>query len=185
MPTFYKTLYLVIDDTRGKEHYLWDGGLLSNTPLTELLQAHHYYYYENQVEEMAGPGDENWKYLTDDQWQTIKIPDLKEVYLVNVNPSLQERTPSDHDNALSRCLDISLSDKTRIVQSTLQTIGDIIDIVGSYRDLAMRLVNKFNTEAEVEKINTVFEDFISDKAYERVRDLVGKAKLNEIHETIL
>lgn len=42
--------YKVIEDTKGNEHYLWDGGLLSNTPLTELLQAHHYYYYENKVE---------------------------------------------------------------------------------------------------------------------------------------
>jgi NTE family protein len=63
--------YKVIEDTKGNEHYLWDGGLLSNTPLTELLQAHHYYYYENKVEEMAGPGSKNWKDLTDNDWKKI------------------------------------------------------------------------------------------------------------------
>jgi NTE family protein len=178
--------YKVVEDTKGKENYLWDGGLLSNTPLTELLQAHHYYYYENKVEEMGGPGSENWKNLTDDDWKKISIPDLKEVYLVNVNPTLQKHRPSDHDNALSRCLDISLSDKTRIVQSTLQTIGDIIDIVGSYRDLAMRLVNEFGADAQQStKIITVLKNFISEEAYKRVPDPIEKAKLNEIHETVL
>ncbi|MGC2573334.1 MAG: patatin-like phospholipase family protein [Candidatus Nitrosopolaris sp.] len=178
--------YKVIQDTKGDEHYLWDGGLLSNTPLTELLQAHHYYYYENKVEEMAGPGSENWKNLTDDDWKKISIPDIKEVYLVNVNPTLQKDRPSDHDNALSRCLDISLSDKTRIVQSTLQTIGDMIDIVGSYRDLAMRLVNEFGIDTQQSpKITKVLKNFISDEAYKRVSDPVDKAKLNEIHEAVL
>ncbi len=43
--------YKVVEDKEGNEHYLWDGGLLSNTPLTELLQLHHYYYYEYKVEE--------------------------------------------------------------------------------------------------------------------------------------
>ena len=178
--------YKVVEDTKGKEHYLWDGGLLSNTPLTELLQAHHYYYYENKVEEMARPGNDNWKNLTPDDWKKISIPDLQKVYLINVNPTMQQRKPSDHDNALSRCLDISLSDKTRIVQSTLQTIGDILDIVGSYRDLAMRLVNELGTDATTrDKILKIFQDYISDDAYKHVSDAMGKAKLNEIHETIL
>jgi NTE family protein len=178
--------YKVIQDTKGKEHYLWDGGLLSNTPLTELLQAHHYYYYENKVEEMAGPGNDNWKNLRTEDWKKISIPDLQNVYLINVNPITQQRNPSDHDNALSRCLDISLSDKTKIVQSTLQTTGEIIDIVGSYRDLAMRLVNELGTDPTTrDKILTIFKHFISDDAYKHVSDAIGKAKLNEIHETIL
>ena len=106
--------YKVVQDKKGNEHYLWDGGLLSNTPLTELLQLHYYYYYEHKVEEKGGSGNENWKNLTSKDWDEISIPDLKEVYLINVNPTTQPSRPIDHDNALSRCLDINLSDKTRI-----------------------------------------------------------------------
>jgi NTE family protein len=102
-----------VQDKEGNEHYLWDGGLLSNTPLTELLQLHHY-YYDYKVEQKGG-----WRNLTPEDWKEISIPDLKEVYMINVNPTIQPRKPSDHDNALSRCLDIALSDKTRIVQGTL------------------------------------------------------------------
>jgi NTE family protein len=184
--------YKVIEDTMGNEHYLWDGGLLSNTPLTELLQAHYYYYYENKVEEMAGPGSEKWRDLTDDDWKKISVPDIKEVYLINVNPKGQNSRPSDHDNALSRCLDISLSDKTRIVQSTLQDIGDFIDIIGSYRDLAMRLINEFGKEPQQSpKIMKVLNEFISKEAYERVsgpdvdKAKVDKKKLKEIHQAVL
>ena len=173
--------YKVVEDKEGNEHYLWDGGLLSNTPLTELLQLHHYYYYEYKVEEKGG-----WRNLTPEDWKVISIPDLSEVYMINVNPTIQPRKPTDHDNALSRSLDIALSDKTRIVQSTLQNIGELIDIIGSYRDLAIRLANEFGTDAQQStKIITIFKDFISEEAYKKVSDPNEKSKLNEIHETIL
>ena len=47
--------------------YFWDGGLLSNTPFRELLRAH------------------------EDYWTVIEsgnntIPDLREVYIVNLHP---------------------------------------------------------------------------------------------------
>ena len=158
--------YKVVEDKEGNEHYLWDGGLLSNTPLTELLQLHHYYYYEYKVEEKGG-----WRNLTPEDWKEISIPDLREVYMINVNPTIQPSKPTDHDNALSRCLDIALSDKTRIVQSTLQNIGELIDIIGSYRDLAIRLANEFGTDAQQStKIITILKDFISEEAYKKVSD---------------
>ena len=57
----------------------WDGGLLSNTPFRELIQAH------------------------EDYWVNVrhcdKIPDL-EVYLVNLHPSKIETIPIDHDGVL-------------------------------------------------------------------------------------
>jgi NTE family protein len=58
--------------------YFWDGGLLSNTPFRELLQAHEDYWVNVE--------------------KCDKIPDL-EVYLVNLHPSKIDRTipPMDHD----------------------------------------------------------------------------------------
>lgn len=176
--------YKIVKDKKGNEHYLWDGGLLSNTPLTELLQLHYYYYYEHKVEEKGGPGADNWKNLTSKDWDEISIPDLKEVYMINVNPTTQPSRPIDHDNALSRCLDINLSDKTRIVQSTLESTDEIIDILGSYRNLAISLVKEFGADAQ-QKIITILKNFISEKAYDKVSDPNERAKLNEIHETIL
>ena len=174
----------VIEDNKGNEHYLWDGGLLSNTPLTELLQMHYHYYYEYKVEEKGGSGNENWKNLTSKDWDEISIPDLKEVYMINVNPTIQPGKPTDHDNALSRCIDIALSDKTRLVQSTLESIGEIIDIIASYRNLAISLAKEFGADAQ-QKIITILKNFISEKAYDKVSDPNERAKLNEIHETIL
>ena len=56
-----------------------DGGLLSNTPFRELLQAHQDY----------------WLGIIDNDKQ--KIPDL-EVYIVNVHPSKQDPVVfDDHD----------------------------------------------------------------------------------------
>ena len=46
--------------------YFWDGGVLSNTPLRELLEAHQEY----------------WSYVENKD----KIPDL-DIYIVNVHPS--------------------------------------------------------------------------------------------------
>ncbi len=62
--------------------------------------------------------------------------------LLNVNPNEQPDAPGDHDNAPSRCLDITLAVRSAIIEQTLDNAGEIIDIVGSYRDLAIRLAYK-------------------------------------------
>ena len=73
--------------------YFWDGGLLSNTPLRELLEAHQQYW--SDVEKID------------------KIPDL-EVYIVNVNPSKMDihMLPEDHDGVKDRNNDIIFGDRT-------------------------------------------------------------------------
>ena len=51
----------------------WDGGVLSNTPLRELIQSHQDY----------------WKFVENVTDSDESIPDL-EVYIVNVWPSLDD-----------------------------------------------------------------------------------------------
>ena len=72
--------------------YFWDGGLLSNTPLRELLEAHQEYWYD--VENIS------------------KIPDL-DVYIVNVHPPKIDINiiPGDHDGILDRKNDIIFGDR--------------------------------------------------------------------------
>jgi len=80
-----------------------------------------------------------------------------------------------------------LSDKTKIVQSELQFIGEQTDIIASYRDFAMRLVNGFGENADAErskKIVKIFENFISEEAYRRVSD-ADVDDLKQIHWTVL
>ena len=73
--------------------YFWDGGLLSNTPLRELLDAHQRYW--NEVENKD------------------KIPDL-DVYIVNVHPSKIDIhiLPEDYDGVKDRKNDIIFGDRT-------------------------------------------------------------------------
>jgi NTE family protein len=174
--------YVHIPDTTGQKHYLWDGGLLSNTPLSEMLQMHFYYYFRRIVDEKGG----FLSNLTEDDWNKIAVPDIKEVYMLNVNPNEQPDAPTDHDNALSRCLDITLADKSAIIEQTLDNVGEIIDIVGSYRDLAIRLANKLQEldGQKGEKLTDIFKSYISPDAYKRVLDS-DKPELALIHETIL
>ncbi|MGA9168992.1 MAG: patatin-like phospholipase family protein, partial [Nitrososphaeraceae archaeon] len=69
-----------------------DGGLLSNTPFRELLQAHQDY----------------WLQVID---KNKKIPDL-EVYVLNVHPSKGETIPDDdHDGVKDRINDIIFFDR--------------------------------------------------------------------------
>ena len=72
--------------------YFWDGGLLSNTPLKELLHAHQEY----------------WK----DVENINEIPEL-EVYIVNVHPSniYISKIPMDHNGAKDRQNDITYTKK--------------------------------------------------------------------------
>jgi NTE family protein len=91
----------------------WDGGILSNTPLRELLQAHRDYWYKER--------------------DAKKVPDL-DVYIVNVWPSIEKSIPIDHDGVKDRRNDITHSDQTEYDQK-------VAFIVGDYYDLANELLN--------------------------------------------
>ncbi|HEU5119619.1 MAG TPA: patatin-like phospholipase family protein [Candidatus Nitrosocosmicus sp.] len=75
----------------------WDGGLLSNTPLKELLESHREYWMnvENKNES----------------------PDL-DVYIVNVHPSFIDinNIPSNYDEIKDRNNDIIYGDRTHSEQ---------------------------------------------------------------------
>jgi NTE family protein len=110
IPVFYKFREI---PTKGGRKFC-DGGILSNTPFRELLQAHRDY----------------WKRVVGKDKD--EIPDL-DVYIVNVHPSKQDKVPTDLDGVKDRLNDITFMDRNSHYDET------VADLVTDYTDLIDRL----------------------------------------------
>ena len=110
IPVFYK--FREIPMKGGRK--FCDGGILSNTPFRELLQAHRDY----------------WKRVVGKDKD--EIPDL-DVYIVNVHPSKQDKVPTDLDGVKDRINDITFMDRNSHYDET------VADLVTDYTDLIDRL----------------------------------------------
>jgi NTE family protein len=110
IPIFYKFREI---PTKGGRKFC-DGGILSNTPFRELLQAHRDY----------------WKRVVGKDKD--EIPDL-DVYIVNVHPSRQDEVPTDLDGVKDRINDITFMDRNSHHDET------VADLVRDYTDLIDRL----------------------------------------------
>ena len=89
--------------------HFWDGGLLSNTPLMQLVLLHRQYWYRVRR-------------LKD------SIPRLG-VCIVNLHPKKQEEIPMDRDGVINRNNDIIYSDRTHQEENMLLVVSDYIDLV--------------------------------------------------------
>jgi NTE family protein len=94
---------------RKELRHFWDGGLLSNTPLMQLVLLHRQYWYRVRR-------------LKD------SIPRLG-VCIVNLHPKKQEEIPMDRDGVINRNNDIIYSDRTHQEENMLLVVSDYIDIV--------------------------------------------------------
>jgi predicted acylesterase/phospholipase RssA len=103
----------------------WDGGMLTNTPLSQLVLLHRQYWYK-----IRGLKD--------------KVPTLV-VAVINVHPTKQTEIPTDHDGVVSRNNDITFSDRTHREQEILLLISDYVDLV---RDL-IRIAKDNGVEEKV------------------------------------
>ena len=132
-------------------HYFWDGGILSNTPFRELLQAHQD-YWKNTVEENIS-----------------FIPDL-EVYLINLHPSKMniDMIPQDYDGIKDRHNDIKYGDRnSHYDQKMADLVTDYIDLIQNLKCLA---INHFSNKDESNKFQKDFEELL--------RTTEGKSKGN-------
>ena len=105
--------------TSDKERRIfWDGGIKSNTPLRELIQAHTDY----------------WREKTDHG-----IPDL-EVYIADLWPSEIQQQPVSFDNDFvnSRNFDITFGDRTDYDEKVANMVSDYVDVAKQLRGLARR-----------------------------------------------
>lgn len=124
-------------------HYFWDGGILSNTPLRELLEAHRNYWFK-----VKGIKD--------------RVPDL-EVYIIDVWPSKEINIPFDYDGVKDRQFDIMLSDKTTYDEKVAYFATDYINLSNKLIGFAKQLA-KDNGISEVEFIKRLEEEILSKNA---------------------
>jgi predicted acylesterase/phospholipase RssA len=113
----------------------WDGGVLSNTPLRELIQSHQDYW--KFVENIAGSNSSDG------------IPNL-EVYIVDVWPSLDDYPlPSDLDGIRDRKNDLTYQDKTPYDEKVANIVSDYYNLTNALMDLAKK---KGATQADIDAI---------------------------------
>jgi NTE family protein len=140
-------------DNQGKEtiekvqRYFWDGGITSNTPLRELIQAHKDYWLD-----VKGEGKDN-----------APIPDL-EVYIVDVWPTREQNIPWDHDGALDRKEDLLLNDKTDYDEKVANIVSDYVKFVSKMRDLAVEAVGGIVDTNKKKMLQTKLESILKTNA---------------------
>ena len=92
--------------------YFWDGGIMSNTPLTQVVVLHRLYWLKRK-------GFKN------------TVPRLN-IGIVNVHPVKQDIIPWDRDGIVNRNTDITFSDRTEREEQALLLVSDYVDLA---RDL--------------------------------------------------
>jgi NTE family protein len=142
-----KDIRCVTDKSKDDKNrrYFWDGGLLSNTPLRELLDAHRQYW----------DGVEN----------KGKIPDL-DVYIVNVHPSKIDinNLPGDHDGVKDRNNDILYGDRTSHYDEKMaHLITDYARLVTQMKGLVDKAISHVNEKNEKRKLDGELEGILSTK----------------------
>ncbi|HXX05682.1 MAG TPA: hypothetical protein VEJ68_02560, partial [Candidatus Bathyarchaeia archaeon] len=116
----YKTM-----SYKKETRYFWDGGILANTPLMQVVQAHRqYWYYEKHVKG--------------------EIPKL-DIVMVNLHPARVNMIPWDHDGAVNRNFDISLGDRSKNDET-------IILIFQMYTDLIKDLIRMAKDNGATQKM---------------------------------
>jgi NTE family protein len=128
-----------------KTRYFWDGGLLSNMPFRELLEAHQEYW------ESVKPNE--------------KIPDL-EVYIINVHPSKMDKDilPHDYDGIKDRKNDILYHDRNSHYDENISYIlTDYNDFVRQMRNLLEDVLNKFDDKKIKDEYNEKLKHILAIK----------------------
>ena len=161
IPIFYK-----FKEIGGRK--FCDGGILSNTPFRELLQAHRDYWTEIVGEDKD------------------EIPDL-DVYIVNVHPSKQYPVPTDLDGVKDRINDITFFDRnSRYDEMVAYLITYYTDLVDKLKDLAK---NHFRSKSESDAFQNSLKNFLNTEAKSksyggkrrRYQDLLkGRLRLNKV-----
>ncbi|MER5176510.1 MAG: patatin-like phospholipase family protein [Candidatus Nitrosocosmicus sp.] len=162
--------------------YFWDGGLLSNSPLRELIQAHRdYWLMKNGISNTQKKPienkkiDRNYKDLAN-----IQIPDLN-LYIVDVHPSRNDNISFDRDGVLNRNIDITYHNRN------LYDIK-VANIVSDYVDLFNELIDNIEkNDSNDSIINKILSKTTSKSASRSGEDrqymdlLEGRFAINELH----
>ena len=127
----------------------WDGGVLSNTPLRELIQSHK------------------------DYWKSVEnkntIPKL-EVYIIDVWPSVDGYpVPSDLDGIRDRKNDLTYQDMTPYDEKVANIVSDYNNFVSKLGELADEAIHEIGDVKKEKDLQTRLEGIYSTKAKGRHR----------------
>jgi hypothetical protein len=128
-------------------HKFWDGGILSNTPIRELIQAHKDFW-----EYKIGSKELENSILED---ASLSVPDL-ELYIVNLWHSDDNLAPSDPDGMTERHRDIKSHDQYYVKESVhlthyIHLIEKLIQL-GISNDSKNNNNNNYELKKEINKI---------------------------------
>jgi NTE family protein len=170
VPLFYD--YTVINESNsGSPRYFWDGALLSNTPLRELI-SEHTLFWKDKIG-IENPVDALWEGKKEE-----KVPDL-DVYIVNVWPTKENDIPHDQDLTKDRMYDIMGCDKTDYDLK-------VATIVSDYMDLTLKLIRlakdkRISKDDVIEILNKLARSkFRTGKPRMYMDLLKGKFDVNEV-----
>jgi predicted acylesterase/phospholipase RssA len=96
--------------------YFWDGGILANTPLMQVIMAQRQYWYFGKKVKDA-------------------VPKLN-VLQINLHPAKVKDVPSDHDGTVNRYSDISFGDRSKSDESVLLIYQEYSHLVKDFIQLA-------------------------------------------------
>ena len=88
--------------------YFWDGGLLANTPLLELIILHRQFWYK-----VKGVKD--------------SLPKLG-IAMINLHPSRVDKVPWDFDGVVNRNIDIIFADRSKKDETIVLLLSDFVDL---------------------------------------------------------
>lgn len=162
-------------------HKFWDGSVLSNTPLRELIHKHKEYWQHKignatlessmwNIDHDAGGGG------TDGV--PANIPDL-EVYQVSVWPYTEEIIPTDLDGLKDRKNDITFSDKTEYDETVAILVTDYIDLLKKVRNIA---VGNIKTQQERAKFEADLDKLLKTEKAQSRRNDTGE---NRVYQELL
>ncbi len=165
--------YSVLETSSHKERQFWDGGLISNTPLRELVSEYKT-FWEDAIGKDVLEKEIIAHSKSDDEW---RVPDL-EVYVANIWPTMEKPSPSDHDGQIDRHNDITFHDKTEYDEKVSIFVTD-------YIDLTKRLIQLANTKGA----STEVKDILSGSSLSRSRNgkrrkykdlLIGRFRIKNV-----
>ena len=149
----------------------WDGGLLSNSPLREVISAHKLFWELQREAKHEDIETSSWNEFS--KGNRFDIPNLQ-VYIVDLWPSKEEEIPIDHDKVLDRKNDITYQNKTDYDQKVAVFVSDYIDLVEKIGDIAVEAINSINDKNKKNTLSSRFNSLLVEPAKSKQRD--GEAR---------
>ncbi|MFZ0741827.1 MAG: patatin-like phospholipase family protein [Nitrososphaeraceae archaeon] len=145
----------------------WDGGLLSNSPLREVIGAHKQFWELESKAKDETIETSSWNEFS--KGNKFDIPNLQ-VYIVDLWPSKEEEIPNDHDKVLDRKNDITYQNKTDYDQKVAVFVSDYIDLVEKIGDIAVEAIDSINDEDKKKTLTDSFDALLVHDAKSKQRD---------------